>query len=152
MQTLCSSLSDGKTIFGEHLGVFAELYKLNIYSAPSGGQLRVGHNGVETLWDWSSDESIEDCNTIHWAAIFSYYEHEVLEVKKGHRITVTYNLYVHERIGTVMRRNPIANPRSEYDDDDDDIDVYMEGEEDEKDEDLKEMRKLEALLKKNKNL
>ena len=28
----------------------------------------------------------------------------------------------------------------------------MEGEEDEKDEDLKEMRKLEALLKKNKNL
>lgn len=30
-------------------------------------------------------------------------EHEVQEVKSGHRITLTYNLYVRERLGVIMR-------------------------------------------------
>lgn len=64
------------------------------------------------MWDWSSKEADEDCKAIHWAAFYSDCEHEVLEVQKGHRITLTYNLYIHERIGAVLSRNPTADPQS----------------------------------------
>ena len=33
---------------------------------------------------------------VQWAAFYSDCEHEVLEVKSGHRITLTYNLLVSE--------------------------------------------------------
>ena len=64
-----------------------------------GGQLRVAHKGQETIIDWGQKEA----DQIHWAAFYSDCEHEVLEVKSGHRITLTYNLYVRERVGGIMR-------------------------------------------------
>ncbi|KAK2052717.1 hypothetical protein LY76DRAFT_583010 [Colletotrichum caudatum] len=98
-------------------GVRAELYKLNIYSAPSGrfkphvdtprseqqmgslvvclpyphkgGQLAVRHRGQEVVYDWSTNSATQ----IQWAAFFSDCEHEVREVAEGHRVTLTYNLY-----------------------------------------------------------
>ncbi|OAQ79361.1 oxidoreductase [Purpureocillium lilacinum] len=98
-------------------GVKAQLYKLNVYSAPSGrfkahvdtpragnhmgslvvclpyshrgGELVVRHGRRETTFDWSG----EDANAVRWAAFFSDCEHEVLEVTQGHRVTLTYNLY-----------------------------------------------------------
>ncbi|KAE8442380.1 hypothetical protein EG329_003396 [Mollisiaceae sp. DMI_Dod_QoI] len=118
----------------EHRGVLAELYKVNIYSGPSGkfqkhvdtprgptqfgslvvalphphegGQLRVSHKGHSTFFDWSNTDSKD----IQWAAFYSDCEHEVLEVKSGHRITLTYNLYVTEQVGGVLQRNPTADP------------------------------------------
>ncbi|KAL8838676.1 MAG: hypothetical protein Q9176_004916 [Flavoplaca citrina] len=85
-------------------GVRAELYKLNIYSAPSGkfrshvdtprgptqfgslvvclpcahegGTLRVKHFGQTVKFDWASLKS----NSIQWAAFYGDCEHEVLEV------------------------------------------------------------------------
>ncbi|KAI1101258.1 hypothetical protein F4804DRAFT_347774 [Jackrogersella minutella] len=100
-------------------GVKAELYKLNIYAGPSGrfrahvdtprsesqfgslvvclpmaykgGQLEVRHNGKTVAFDWSKLES--DRPAIQWAAFYSDCEHEVLEVRSGYRITLTYNLY-----------------------------------------------------------
>ena len=67
-----------------------------------GGQLRIAHQGQETIFDWSQEEA----DKIQWAAFYSDCEHEVLEVKSGHRITLSYNLYVHERLGGIMRQNP----------------------------------------------
>ncbi|KAK7707276.1 hypothetical protein SLS63_013793 [Diaporthe eres] len=97
-------------------GVRAELYKLNVYSSPSGkfkphidtprgstqfgslvvclplehegGQLQVRHKGREVTYDWGSHQ-----DKISWAAFYSDCEHEVLEVKSGYRLTLTYNLY-----------------------------------------------------------
>ncbi|KAK2615390.1 hypothetical protein N8I77_002149 [Diaporthe amygdali] len=97
-------------------GVRAELYKLNVYSSPSGkfkphidtprgstqfgslvvclplehegGQLQVRHKGKEVTYDWGSHK-----DQISWAAFYSDCEHEVLEVKSGYRLTLTYNLY-----------------------------------------------------------
>jgi hypothetical protein len=69
-----------------------------------GGQLRVSHNGHSTSFDWSNDS-----NTVQWAAFYSDCEHEVLEVKSGHRITLTYNLYVTEHIGGVIQCFPTAD-------------------------------------------
>ncbi|KAL1866874.1 hypothetical protein Daus18300_006577 [Diaporthe australafricana] len=97
-------------------GVRAELYKLNVYSSPSGkfkphidtprgstqfgslvvclplehegGQLQVRHKGEEVTYDWGNNR-----NQISWAALYSDCEHEVLEVKSGYRLTLTYNLY-----------------------------------------------------------
>ena len=73
-----------------------------------GGQLRVSHKGGETVWDWSN----ENAESIKWAAFYSDCEHEVLEVQSGHRVTLTYNLYVHERLGAVLRRHPTAHAES----------------------------------------
>jgi hypothetical protein len=42
-------------------------------------------------FDWSGPD-----NDIKWAAFFSDCEHEVLEVTSGHRITLTYNLYMRQ--------------------------------------------------------
>ncbi|KAF5535232.1 hypothetical protein FPHYL_13243 [Fusarium phyllophilum] len=99
------------------LGVKAELYKLNVYSGPSGkfkphvdtprsdrqmgslvvslpvehkgGQLAVRHGGREIIFDWAP----KSADAIQWAAFFSDCEHEVLQVTEGHRVTLTYNLF-----------------------------------------------------------
>ncbi|KAL2865967.1 2OG-Fe(II) oxygenase [Aspergillus lucknowensis] len=104
----------------------AELYKLNVYSGPSGlfrkhvdtpraanqigslvvclpskftgGSLSVEHHGQKVNFDWS-----EKSNTvIQWAAFYSDCEHEIETITSGNRITLTYNLYVTEPIGGVI--------------------------------------------------
>lgn len=95
----------------------AELYALNVYSGPTGrfrphvdtprgptqfgslvvclpcchegGTLRVKHRGQIIDFDWAN----ASLRSIHWAAFYGDCEHEVLEVKNGHRVTLTYNLY-----------------------------------------------------------
>lgn len=47
------------------------------------------HSGREVTFNWASDKA----STLQWAAFFSDCEHEVLEVTKSHRLTLTYNLY-----------------------------------------------------------
>ncbi|KAL8713129.1 MAG: hypothetical protein Q9220_002650 [cf. Caloplaca sp. 1 TL-2023] len=112
-------------------GVRAELYKLNIYSAPSGkflshvdtprghtqfgslvvclpcahegGTLRVRHRSQTVDFLWGSD----DPQAIQWAAFYGDCEHEVLEVTRGHRMTLTYNLY-YAPLNTLAR--PVAEP------------------------------------------
>ncbi|KAI5463890.1 oxidoreductase [Mariannaea sp. PMI_226] len=119
-------------------GVQAELYKLNVYSSPSGkfkshvdtprsrlqfgslviclpvqhqgGQLKVRHKGEEMTFDWSTDSNTSDCTSIHWAAFYSDCEHEVLEVTSGHRVTLTYNLYTVRGVGRLTGMSPILNP------------------------------------------
>jgi hypothetical protein len=72
----------------------------------AGGQLRISHNGYSTFFDWSNTNS----TAIKWAAFYSDCEHEVLQVQTGHRITITYNLYITENIGSVLRSCPTADP------------------------------------------
>ncbi|KAJ5934542.1 hypothetical protein N7466_004089 [Penicillium verhagenii] len=98
-------------------GLRAELYKLNVYSAPSGkfkahvdtprgedqmgslvvclptphegGELTIRRKGLQKVYSWGPLST----SHIQWAAFYSDDEHEVSEVTKGHRITLTYNLY-----------------------------------------------------------
>lgn len=44
---------------------------------------------------------------VQWAAFYGDCEHEVLEVTRGHRITLTYNLY-YSSIGNLAQ--PISMP------------------------------------------
>ncbi|KAL8873488.1 MAG: hypothetical protein Q9174_001062 [Haloplaca sp. 1 TL-2023] len=108
-------------------GIRAELYKLNIYSGPSGkfrphvdtprgptqfgslvvclpthhegGILRVKHRDQTIDFDWATKS---DQQVIQWAAFYGDCEHEVLEVTAGHRITFSYNLY-YSFVGEVGR-------------------------------------------------
>lgn len=64
------------------------------------------HKGHDSVFDWSGDNA----NEIKWAAFYSDCEHEVLEVKSGHRITLTYNLYVSTRVGGILQKRPTASP------------------------------------------
>lgn len=103
------------------LGIRAELYKLNIYSGPSGrfkahvdtprgetqvgslvvclpsefegGVLSVSHRANTVRFDWSASSSTSKTSSIQWAAFYSDCSHEVQEVTAGHRLTLTYNLY-----------------------------------------------------------
>ncbi|KAK4549812.1 hypothetical protein LTR36_005113 [Oleoguttula mirabilis] len=103
-------------------GLRAELYKLNVYSGPhglfkphvdtprsdmqigslvvclpvpfEGGALAVRHQGQEVVHDWSAGMCADNKMVIQWAAFYSDCEHEVLKVTAGHRITLTYNLFL----------------------------------------------------------
>ncbi|EME83948.1 uncharacterized protein MYCFIDRAFT_152230 [Pseudocercospora fijiensis CIRAD86] len=98
----------------------AQLYKLNIYSGPNGkfkahvdtprseeqlgslvvslpvahdgGQLAVRNAGQELIFDWSQKSGAPAY--IERAAFYSDCEHEVYEVTSGHRVTLTYNLFM----------------------------------------------------------
>ena len=102
------------------LNIKAELYKMNIYTAPTGcfkahfdnprsgnmfgslvvclpsqftgGSLLTRHHDQEVAYDWSSPTS-DPVQHIQWAAFFSDVEHEVLPVTSGYRATLTYILY-----------------------------------------------------------
>lgn len=136
-QILLPSYLGGDRKDEDLLGVHAELYKLNVYSAPSGifkshvdtprsgnqfgslvvclpashegGNLVIRHNSRVANYDWSSSKEIE------WAAFYSDCEHEVLQVTQGHRITLTYNLtFVYSRglppkISTHIYKAPLYN-------------------------------------------
>jgi hypothetical protein len=93
----------------------AELRNLNVYTGPSGkfkshidspktpdqvgtlviclpskhegGNLIVRHRDRNVTFSWGNSMSVE------WAAFYSHLEHEVEEVKSGHRVTLTYNLF-----------------------------------------------------------
>ncbi|KAF2804168.1 uncharacterized protein BDZ99DRAFT_452136 [Mytilinidion resinicola] len=120
-------------------GVRAELYKLNVYSGPSGkfkahvdtprgstqfgslvvclpcdhegGELVVRHNGNAIIYNWgSTGAGSTDAAEIQWAAFYSDCEHEVLEVKSGHRITLTYHLYIASGSGDLAGRCPWLDP------------------------------------------
>ncbi|UPK97681.1 hypothetical protein LCI18_008616 [Fusarium solani-melongenae] len=115
MDTINQVLAQGA--HREGLGVRAEMYKLNVYSGPSGkfkahvdtprsdrqmgslvvclpvahkgGELVVRHRGNQVKFDWGP----KTADTIQWGAFFSDCEHEVLQVTEGHRMTLTYNLF-----------------------------------------------------------
>ena len=55
---------------------------------------------------WSND----DASNIYWVAFYSDCEHEVFEVTSGHRVTLTYNLYIYEHLGSVVQSFPSADP------------------------------------------
>ncbi|KAF4630636.1 hypothetical protein G7Y89_g7502 [Cudoniella acicularis] len=71
-----------------------------------GGKFRITHEDNSTFFDWSNDSP----NSIQWAAFYSDCEHEILEVEEGHRVTLTYNLYVSEQIGGPLQNFPIVDP------------------------------------------
>lgn len=105
----------------DNLNIRAELYKMNIYTAPAGhfkshvdtprtenmfGSLVVclptqfagralvtRHNGQVVTYNWSSSPADNSKMAIQWAAFFSDVEHEILPVTEGCRVTLTYNLY-----------------------------------------------------------
>lgn len=79
-----------------------------------GGELRVAHQGREMLYDWSSSSARGDDDArqpaVRWAAFYSDVEHEVLEVRSGHRVTLTYNLYAVRGGGLLAGECPALDP------------------------------------------
>ncbi|CAI6289386.1 unnamed protein product [Periconia digitata] len=118
----------------------AELYKLNIYSAPNGkfrphvdtprneyqigslvvslpskhtgGQLTVGNSSADSqsvIFDWSSQDKKQPA-CIKWAAFYSDCPHEVHQVTAGHRVTLTYNLFLRRGVGHIAESSPALDP------------------------------------------
>lgn len=53
------------------------------------------------MYDWSASA----LHAIQWAAFYSDCEHEVLPLQSGHRITLTYNLYVARGTGLLTGKD-----------------------------------------------
>jgi hypothetical protein len=65
---------------------------------------------VEQFFDLGS--SIEDNSSIQWAAFYSDCGHEVLPVISGHRVALTYQLYVSEHLSGILHiQFPTADPK-----------------------------------------
>ncbi|PLB55677.1 oxidoreductase, partial [Aspergillus steynii IBT 23096] len=122
-QDLLPTINDGPGSSGYRRKIIPELYKLNVYTGPSGffhkhvdtprgpkqigslvvclpsefkgGVLHVRNGGQDLSYDWSHASG----SAIQWAAFYSDCEHEIKAVTEGERITLTYNLYATE-IGT----------------------------------------------------
>lgn len=58
-----------------------------------GGKFAVRHGDAIIDFDWAA----EAASSVQWAAFYSDCEHEVYEVTDGHRITLTYNLFLTAR-------------------------------------------------------
>ncbi|PYI31355.1 hypothetical protein BP00DRAFT_446636 [Aspergillus indologenus CBS 114.80] len=115
----------------------AELYKLNVYSGPSGhfathvdtprsesqigslvvclpsqfsgGRLTVRHGGQQSAFDWSEASH----SAIQWAAFYSDCEHEIETITEGHRLTLTYNLYITQApTAKIDASNLVLQPQS----------------------------------------
>ncbi|EFJ22281.1 hypothetical protein SELMODRAFT_416753 [Selaginella moellendorffii] len=112
-------LDEIKTLlFPTKQSLIAKLYKLNVYAqgdffkphvdtpqsgnmlaslvvslpcAHSGGDLVVRHGKKSHSFSFGGENGN---GRIGWAAFFSDCEHEVMEVTSGHRLTLTYNLFV----------------------------------------------------------
>ncbi|OJJ41693.1 hypothetical protein ASPWEDRAFT_179400 [Aspergillus wentii DTO 134E9] len=114
----------------------ADLYKLNVYSGPTGlfrkhvdtprsanqvgslvvclpspfegGNLLVRHQEHEVNFDWGPASDL----SIQWAAFYSDCEHEIKTITKGDRVTLTYNLCVTEPVGSLTLPKPIVDIKS----------------------------------------
>ncbi|KAI5360059.1 hypothetical protein Slin15195_G119210 [Septoria linicola] len=124
---------------GRLRGLRAELYKVNVYSGPSGmftshvytprsstqigslvvclptdftgGALAVRHQGHNIEHDWASESSAQE-PAVQWAAFYSDCEHEVLEVTSGHRVTLIYNLFLAAGTGLLAGRALSLEPET----------------------------------------
>ena len=79
-----------------------------------GGALAVRNVGKELLFDWSTSSENGDGSAerpvIQWAAFYSDCEHEVREVVSGHRLTLTYNLFLTRGHGHLAGSAPMLDP------------------------------------------
>ena len=66
-------------------------------AAHEGGHLSVRHQGHTTTFNWS-----KDITNVQWAAFYGDCEHEVSQVTSGHRITLTYNLFIRRGLGEMV--------------------------------------------------
>lgn len=65
-------------------------------------------NTVRFHWDARNAANV---NSVQWAAFYSDCEHEVLKVRSGHRITLTYNLFVSKTSGLMAGQTSSLIPQ-----------------------------------------
>ena len=74
-----------------------------------GGNLVIRHDsGQEIDFDWGPASS----SKFQWAAFHSCCEHKVKAISKGHRVTLTFNLYVTDSMQGMTRLDPIIDPKT----------------------------------------
>ena len=80
----------------------------------SGGELVLRHREYEWTFNGATLISSQPLPSIAYVAFYGDIEHEVLKVTSGHRVTITYNLYIlpSETAGTQEPSTPIVQDNS----------------------------------------
>ena len=58
-----------------------------------GGEFILRKSEAETRFDWSTSGRKDHPNDLHWVFFYSDIEHEILPVKTGYRLTVSYHIF-----------------------------------------------------------
>ena len=58
-----------------------------------GGEFILRKSGGQTVLDWSTVGRAAHPDELHWVFFYSDIEHEILPVKSGYRVTISYNIY-----------------------------------------------------------
>ena len=76
-----------------------------VYPAPhEGGELVLRHKGRE--WEFDANSLTAFSPSLAYVAFYSDIEHEVLRVTSGHRVTITFNLYLDDPMS--KKRRPLS--------------------------------------------
>ena len=84
--TLCFHQPSSSSSIADHFSAWTANF-----DAPAGGALRVKHRGRVMDFDWSHEDT--SVNSIQWVTFYRDCDHKIIEVTKGHRNILTYNLY-----------------------------------------------------------
>lgn len=97
----------GENMFGSLVVTFP--------TSHTGGELVLRHDEKEWTFDPASAlQSLPD-PSIGYIAFFSDVEHEVLPVKSGNRVTITYNLYFDDKpLNPVLTVNPVSDSEAHF--------------------------------------
>jgi hypothetical protein len=67
----------------------------------------VSHGGHTSFFDWSDS----DLGTLYWAAFHRNCDYKFLPVLSGHQLTLTYDLYVTEGVGGMLKQYSTADQK-----------------------------------------
>lgn len=84
---------------------------VSLPSAHKGVQLIITNAGSASknvVFDWSTTDDTSPAE-IKWAAFYSECEQEVKDVTSGHRVTLTYNLFLTRGIGHFAGASPVLD-------------------------------------------
>jgi hypothetical protein len=74
---------------GNHIGTL-------VVALPShfeGGQIVLKNSRVKVTFDWSTSGRKDHPNDLHWVFFSTKIDHEILPVKTGHQLTVSYHIF-----------------------------------------------------------
>jgi hypothetical protein len=92
---------------GDHIGTLVVALPTHF----EGGEIILKNSGVKVTFDWSTSGRKDHPNDLHWVFFSTKIDHELLPVKTGHQLTVSYHIFGSrkEPIPDTEEEDPVAH-------------------------------------------